>query len=247
MPKVAVPEPHAGKPDYNQRSLPSYLDCLRRVGLEPVVLSAHSTLTEIARIAAECQGVLLPGSPADVAPSKYGASTDPHTAPADPLRDNLDEMLIQDAHNLHKPLFAICYGVQILNVWRTGTLIQHLPTEPVNHEAGSKVVQAHQISIEQGSHLLKLNGSKAAWVNSSHHQALEHVGDGLRVTARSVPDGVIEAVEGISPDHWVIGVQWHPERTYDEEPLSRALFSDFATAVKSWEPRAVTESVVARG
>jgi putative glutamine amidotransferase len=153
-------------------------------------------------------------------------------------------MLLQDAFNLYKPIFAICYGVQILNVWTTGTLIQHLPEAPINHSAGSDVLQAHEARFRPGSRMAELAGKRQDWINSSHHQAIEQVGHGLTATAWSLPDEVIEAVEGTNPAHWILGVQWHPERTFAAEPLSRALFADFAKAVNAWKPRAVTESVV---
>lgn len=242
--RVAMPEPHSSRAEYNERSTHWYVESLRSAGLETVVIPAATDSADALRMLGDCKGVLLPGSPADVPPQKYGEEKLRETNTADPLRDNLDELLIQDAYNLYKPLLAICYGLQNLNVWRTGTLIQHLPIQPVNHESGSKVLQAHEIEIEPGSKLERLAGSNRQWVNSSHHQALQRVGDGLRVTAWSVPDRIIEAVEGINQEHWVVGVQWHPERTYGSEPLSLALFSEFARAVQEWRPRRVTESVL---
>src|SRR5947209_3483647 len=243
--RVAMPQPHSDRPEYNERSTHWYTEALEAVGLEPVVLDGRMDSANIAQVLSECQGVLLPGSPADVEPQKYGEERQPETSAADPLRDNLDELLIQDAHNLYKPLFAICYGVQSLNVWRTGTLVQHLPTAPVNHEAGSKVLRAHEAQIAEGSRMERLAGTRREWVNSSHHQALKRVGDGLVTTATSVEDGVVEAVEGTNPEHWVVGVQWHPERTFATEELSRALFEGFAATVKAWHPRKVRESVAA--
>ena len=96
-------------------------------------------LHEIAKLVTHCEGVLLPGSPADVDPQKFGAERHPKTAPSDAGRDNVDELLLQDAHNLHKPVLGICYGLQSLNVWRTGTLVQHIESAKVNHEAGRNV------------------------------------------------------------------------------------------------------------
>ena len=81
----------------------------------------------IAKLVGSCSGVLLPGSPADLNPQKYGEAPIPECASPDPAREAVDELLLQDAFNLHKPLFGICYGIQALNVWRGGTLIQHLP------------------------------------------------------------------------------------------------------------------------
>ena len=242
--RVAVPQAHSTKSEYNARSMRWYLEALEAVRAEPVVIATEESPSAVAQIAATCQGVLLPGSPADVDPEKYGAERDPKSAEADPGRDNVDELLLQDAFNLYKPVFAICYGVQILNVWRTGTLIQHLPQKPVNHEVGSKVERAHRIEIVPGTKLAEIAGAKEEWVNSSHHQALGAVGDGLRVSATCPEDGVIEAVEGTNPEHWVVGVQWHPERSYASEELSKKLFAEFAMQVKAWRPRTVLESVV---
>src|SRR3954467_6427375 len=149
-PKIAIPQPTSNKPDYNQRALPQYEEAVRQAGGEPVVIPVGAAPAEIAKLASQCAGVLLPGSPADVDPEKYGQPRDPKTAPADPQRDNVDELLIQDAYNLRKPLLGICYGMQILNVWRTGTLKQHLATG-VNHEAGRAVVRAHSAVIPADS------------------------------------------------------------------------------------------------
>ncbi len=243
MPNVAIPEPHSEKKDYNERSAIHYISSLRAVGLTPVFIPSQTPPDQVARLVSEAHAILLPGSSADVAPQKYGAVQEPECNPADPLRDNLDEMLLQDAHNLHKPIFAICYGMQTLNVWRTGTLIQHLSQIPIDHEAGARILQAHSIEIEPGSRLHQLAGACDVPVNSSHHQSVAVPGAGLRIVAKSPKDGVIEALEGTAEDHWLVAVQWHPERTFESEPLSRRLFEDFASAAQAWKPRTITESV----
>jgi len=168
----------------------------------------------------------------------------------------VDELLLQDAHNLHKPLFGICYGMQGLNVWRTGTLVQHLAPMPVNHRAARGVAVAHTVAIEPASLLAEIvRGSGEEFVtasdhdslrmnvNSSHHQAVAIPGDGLRVAARCPQDGVVEAIEGTSPEHFVLAVQWHPERTMDVSAASRALFARFVAEAAAWKPRAITESI----
>jgi putative glutamine amidotransferase len=230
-PRIAIPHPHSQKPEYNQRALPQYLCAIEISGGEPVPIDLALSNSDITKIAMTCDGVLLPGSPADVDPEKYGAVRDPQTAVADPQRDNADELLLQDAYNMHKPVLGICYGVQTLNVWRTGTLLQHVD----NHSQGRSVKRAHMVQLEPDSLLAHILSpvweSEEGWVNSSHHQAIENVGDGLRVVARS-DDGVIEAVESTSPDQFVLGIQWHPERTFDEEPSSRALFERFLEAAR---------------
>jgi putative glutamine amidotransferase len=80
-------------------------------------------------------------------------------------------------------------------------------------------------------------------VNSSHHQSAEQTGDGLRVVAKSPDDGIIEALEGAAPDHFVMAVQWHPERTYENDEPSKAIFREFVKAAREWKPREVSESV----
>jgi putative glutamine amidotransferase len=242
-PRIAIPEPTSGNPEYNQRSLPQYVNAVETEGAEAVIISANATPHEIARLVTNCEGVLLPGSPADVDPQKFGAERHPKTAPADPARDNVDELLLQDAHNLHKPVFGICYGLQSLNVWRTGSLIQHIENTTVNHEAGRKVEFAHDVDVAPGSKLAELLGATKVRVNSSHHQSAEHPGDGLRVVAKCPEDGVIEALEGTASDHFVVAVQWHPERTYEKDEPSKTIFREFVKAAREWKPREVSESV----
>jgi putative glutamine amidotransferase len=240
-PRIAIPVPNSKRPLYVTVALPQYERAVRNAGGEPVVIPAGATSTEIAQAVKSCDGVLLPGSPADIDPEKYGAMRHPDTAAADAVRDNLDELLLQDAYNMRKPVFGICYGLQSLNVWRTGTLDQTLP-RGVKHSAGSKVAQVHGVQLDRESKLAKILRDAGALpeddallpVNSSHRQAAQTVGDGLRLAAWSPEDGVKEAVEGTSPDHFVLGVQWHPERTYEREPASRAIFQAFIRAAARW-------------
>ncbi len=141
-PRIAIPLPNAD-PKYAMRALPQYEHAIREAGGEPVIIDVKATNAEIAQQVKTCDGVLLPGSPADVDPEKYGATRHPKTAASDTLRDNTDELLLQDAYNMRKPIFGICYGLQSLNVWRTGSLEQDVPAG-VKHEAGKAVVEAHQ-------------------------------------------------------------------------------------------------------
>jgi len=252
-PRIAIPVPTSTDLEYNQRSWPMYAEAVERAGGEPVEIPLTSTPAEIAKLAGSCNAILLPGSPADVNPHKYGQDPEPETAPVDLPRENADELLLQDAHNLHKPILGICYGTQSLNVWRGGTLVQDLTILPVNHGAGRSVAVAHSASIAPDSILGTITPSAEAPetegflrlpINSSHHQAIGIPGDGLRVAARCPQDGVIEAVEGgQSPNHFVLAVQWHPERSYEISPASRALFARFVTEAAAWTPRAIHTSV----
>jgi len=241
-PRIALPVPHSLKPEYVQRSLPQYERAIEMAGGEPVRIPLDRTPEEVARLIAGCDAVLLPGSPADVDPQKYDAARDPHTAAPDSRRDMVDELLLQDAYNLRKPIFGICYGLQSLNVWRTGTLRQHIEGTGIEHEAGREVIDAHTLRLEPASRLATLLGKTTeAHVNSSHHQSAETIGDGLRAVAHS-PDGIVEAVEGASPEHFVLAVQWHPERTVDQDAGSRALFAALVNAAREWRERMAAAS-----
>lgn len=254
-PRIAIPLPTSTNPEYNQRSWPTYAQAVERSGGEPVEIPLAGTPSDIANLINTCHAVLLPGSPADVNPHKFGQEPIPECSPADPARENADELLIQDAHNLYKPILAICFGAQSLNVWRGGTLVQHLAPMPVNHPAGRNVAVAHTAAIAPESLLAGIipaeeaperDGFLRLPVNSSHHQAIGIPGDNLRVTARCPQDGVIEAVEGgQSPDgnHFVLAVQWHPERSYDISPASQAIFHRFVAEAAAWTPRSIHTSV----
>ncbi len=243
--RIAIPEPASSDPAYNQRSLPPYLAALRAAGAQPVVVPLHERQDRVAKLLAGVQGILLPGSRYDVDPQRYGEDPIPECAEADPSRTAVDELLLQDAFSLHKPILAICHGAQSLNVWCNGSLVQDLKT-PVNHRPGREVVEAHPVRIAERSRLSALLQPDEAMdpqVNSSHHQAIRVPGDNLVVTAVSPGDGVIEAVELDAPDHFVLAVQWHPERTYTHEAFSRAIFAALVQAAVAWIPRRIDESV----
>ena len=241
---VAIPEPTGADSAYNQRSLPPYLAALRSAGATPIIVPLHERPDRVARLLAGVQGMLLPGSRFDVDPQRYGEAPAPECSESDPARTAVDELLLQDAFNLHKPILATCHGVQNLNVWLNGTLIQDLKTT-VNHRPGRDVAEAHPVRIAPGSRLAGLVPRGLAadpLVNSSHHQAIRIPGDGLLVSAISPSDGVVESVELDSREHFVLGVQWHPERTYTESAFSRAVFAAFVQAAAVWEPRQIEES-----
>ncbi len=243
-PRIAIPTPNSD-PEYSTRALSDYVSSVLGAGGEPVVLPLGLSNVEAAQLAKSCDGILLPGSPADVDPQKYGQPSHPHTAAPDAARDNLDELLLQDAHNMRKPILAICYGTQTLNVWRNGTLVQDIES-PVQHArtpgAPRTQVVEHAAQVEPGSGLAALAGGERITVNSSHHQAVDTPGDALRVGARSPQDAVIEAVEGTVPGHWVLGVQWHPERTFEKNEVSRRIFGKLITEAQAFHQRLARSS-----
>jgi putative glutamine amidotransferase len=237
--RIAIPEPTSRDTAYNQRSLPQYIAAIQSAGAVATVIPLHERQDRVARLLANVQGILLPGSGYDLDPQAYGESRIPACNEPDPDRSAVDELLLQDGFNLRKPILAICYGVQALNVWRNGSLIQDLKQDGksvVNHAPGREVQDAHPVRIALDSRLSSLTheAGDLVHVNSSHHQALRIPGDNLRVTAVCPLDGVIEGVELDSSEHFVVGVQWHPERTYTTSSFSRAIFSAFTGAASNW-------------
>lgn len=235
-PRIAIPVPHSMDAEYAGRALPQYERAVEQAGGEPVRIPLDRTIAEIHTLVQHCEAVLLPGSRADVDPEKYLAVRDPKTADADLPRDAVDEFLLQDAFELRKPVLGICYGLQSLNVYRAGSLVQHIES-PINHEAGRTVALAHEVAVDAGSRLAEIvkqaNADPARLpVNSSHHQSADAIGRGLRIVARCPQDGIVEALEGTEPDHFVLAVQWHPERSIDDDEASRAIFRSLVEAAK---------------
>jgi putative glutamine amidotransferase len=246
-PRIAIPMPHSIDHEYAERAIPQYERAVAQAGGEAVRILLDQSPAEVLKIIETCDAVLLPGSNADVDPAKFRAPRSSHTATADPRRDAVDDLLLRDAYHLRKPVLGICYGLQSLNVNRAGSLIQHIPEflpedlrTRIDHEAGRKVAVAHAVEIEQDSKLAEIVTGKEREsrkllvpVNSSHHQSAAAIGSGLRISARCPDDGIIEALEGTAPDHFVIAVQWHPERSVGEDEFSRAIFRALIKAAEA--------------
>ena len=239
-PRVAVPVPTSTDRAYNEQNWSVYAGCLEACGGEAVRFPLDLSAQEAKSLALACDAVCLTGSPADVDPTDYGHERDAASAPADPAREAVDRLLLEGVFEAKKPLLAICFGLQSLNVFQGGTLVQDLAPLPVNHAAGASVGIAHMLSVASGSLLANLSGCQAEGVddvripaNSSHHQAVGIAGKGLRVTARCPQDGVVEALEleAAGEHSFLLGVQWHPERTFSS-PVSRALFDGLLAAAR---------------
>jgi len=229
-PRVGIPyrtrgEELAGAFD----KIEKYVTAISRAGGEPVVVSLGRSSSEVKRIAQTLDGILLSGSPADLEPTLFKASRHAQSAASDSDRERTDFALLEHAFEQKKPVLAICYGIQSLNVFLGGTLIQDIPSEvptSIEHDWDDEHGAAetfHSVRIAAGSQLAQIAGAEEARVNSSHHQSIFKIGRDLRIVARA-EDDVIEAVEWTDGSQWVVGVQWHPERMCDRDPLARDLF-----------------------
>ena len=213
----------------------AYVDAVRAAGLTPLVLPPLEP-QELEAVADAVAGVVLTGGE-DVDPEAYGAERGSRTTDVHRRRDTCELALVRIAHERRLPTLAICRGIQLVNVALGGTLVQDIPSEcpsTIDHDQSkNRVMRVHDVSIEPSSKLAEAIGETRIAVNSSHHQAVARVGDGLRVTARS-PDGIIEGAEWVRDDWWMVAVQWHPEElTQDAAGWDRGLFNAFAREVNA--------------
>jgi len=239
-PRVGIPwRTREEERQQSVEKLNHYFEAVRRAGGEPVHVSLGSGENELKVQAAQLDGFVLPGSPADVDPARYGQARHVKTVTLDPDRDRTDSVLLEHAMAAHKPVLAICYGCQILNVHQGGTLLQDIASETPGALAHGKTDLAadlvrgdleHSATLAAGSQLGRLAEAGTVRVNSSHHQSISKPGERLEVTARGA-DGIVEAIELDSPADWVIGVQWHPERMPDDA-FAQKLFADFVGAAR---------------
>jgi putative glutamine amidotransferase len=212
----------------------AYADAVRAVGLVPLVLPPIEP-PELDSVLAAVDGILFSGGE-DVAPSEYGEDTSSRTDAPNRPRDRCELALARLARERKVPSLAVCRGIQVMNVAFGGTLVQDIPTEcpsTLRHDrADARASRVHDVTIERDSALARALGATALTVNSSHHQSLARIADGLRVTARA-PDGVIEGAEWVADDWWMLGVQWHPEELLrDANDWDRSLFRAFADRVR---------------
>jgi len=236
-PRVGIPYRTRKEELKNTReSYDKYIAAAAAAGVQPVELSLGLTAGELGERLRDIDAFILPGSPADVHPSLYNAAVRPNSSISDPCRESTDFAILAHAFKEQKPVLAICYGTQSLNVFLGGTLVQDIPSEiatkiqhPWTGHAGPE--PHHPISLEPSSRLAQLAGANEIRVNSSHHQSVLAPGKNLRVVAHA-PDGVVEALEWTGDSNWVTGAQWHPERMVADDRFARALFAEFVTAAR---------------
>ena len=207
-----------------------YSEAVEAAGGAPIHISLIPNSDYIDSVVEGLDGILLPGSDSDVDPLRYGQQPHPALGTVQTIKDETDLLVIEAVERRRIPLFAICFGMQILNVSRGGSLIQDINSqvpEAIKHEQGApRDRPSHRVRLLEKTKLSNIAGTLDAVVNSHHHQAIESIGADLFATAWTT-DGVIEAMEDPRPDRFVLAVQWHPELGWANDLLSQRLFRMF--------------------
>jgi len=215
-----------------------YSEALAGLGAIPAHISLIPDADYISGVMSDLDGILLPGSNTDVDPLRYGQEPIPQLGTVIPEKDETDLLVLAEAERRKMPVFGICFGMQVMNVFYGGTLFQDVFTQIPNclkHEQGKPAARnSHTIKIEKGSLIHELAGQETALANTSHHQSVDKTGKGLKATAWSA-DGVIEAIEGTREERFILGVQWHPELSWNTDGLSNAIFKRFVAAAGAYK------------
>lgn len=211
-----------------------YSEALEYFGAIPLHIPLIPKRHSISELVKNLDGILLPGSDSDIDPHFYSEDPHPLLKKVVPEKDSTDLMILEAADKLNLPILAICYGMQSLNVFYGGSLYQDINSQiknPIKHEQGLPFNRlSHLIKVKDESRLsnltenIGLNGDVK--VNSHHHQSVKEVGKKLKTTALA-NDGVIECIEGVDKNRFVLGVQWHPEISFETDPLSKEIFKAF--------------------
>jgi putative glutamine amidotransferase len=211
-----------------------YSEALEAAGAIPIHLALIPDADYIAAVMGGLDGVLLPGSDSDVDPARYGKEPGPGLGQVHPLKDDTDALVLSEVETRELPLLAICFGMQMLNVSRGGTLVQDLRAEmpqTINHQQGiPRARLSHRLRFLEGGMLEKLSGHAETYVNSHHHQAVENIGHHLIPTAWK-SDCIVEALEDSRDHRFVLGVQWHPEIGWRGNDFSEAIFAKFIASM----------------
>lgn len=209
-----------------------YVEAVLRAGAIPFIIPFNEDLEATREMVEKVDGIILSGGH-DVNPYYYGEDPMLKIGELFPERDIFDMELYKTAIELKKPIFGICRGYQIINVINGGTLYQDLSYADfvkIKHDQVDNPTQAtHFVELEEGTFLKNILGEKYK-VNSFHHQILKDVAPGFKVVAKS-SDGVIESIEKITEDSFVIGVQWHPEMLSASNEKSQEIFNEFVKKV----------------
>ncbi|MFA5831440.1 MAG: gamma-glutamyl-gamma-aminobutyrate hydrolase family protein [Candidatus Paceibacterota bacterium] len=225
---------------------PAYLNALYSCGAIPLIVPHGLKENELMKLADMAQGLLIPGGD-DIHPKRYRVSEiHEKSAGISEERDELEITFAGIFIEKKKPIFGICRGEQIINVAMGGTLYQDIPSEmqtDIHHEYDNQTpkpdryaAETHDVVFLEKTALASFFPVKKISVNSLHHQAVKDIAPGLRIAAVA-PDGVIEAIESEDMlSRWILGVQWHPERTLEKCPENKIIFKKFIERAQKAAP-----------
>lgn len=215
-----------------------YSDAVEAHGGVPVLINLIPKEGYIHGVLDDLDGILLPGSDSDIDPHYFGEQPHANLGSVVTEKDETDLLVLAEVEKRGLPLFAICFGMQALNVSRGGSLIQDIESQVdghIKHQQGvPRARNSHHVVVEADSLLGQMSaGNGDVRVNSHHHQAVGRLGNDLKATARA-SDGIIECIEDTREGKFVVGVQWHPELSWAEDRLSGKLFETFLRACVRW-------------
>jgi putative glutamine amidotransferase len=213
----------------------AYIEAVQAAGGIPLLLTPHFTPEVQAALWQRLDGLVLTGG-GDIEPARFGQARHPTVDDVSPARDDLELGLTRRAVADAVPLFAICRGMQVLNVALGGTLVQDILSERPGALVHSQKAPRHEAThpvkvLGEGTRLGHVLGALEVEVNSMHHQAIERLGDGLREVAWA-PDGIVEGLEMPDENRFVLGVQWHPEELVGHDQAARNLFAAIVDAAR---------------
>jgi putative glutamine amidotransferase len=212
-----------------------YSEAVEAAGGTPLHISLIPNVDYIDSVVDSLDGILLPGSDSDVDPLRYGQQPHQALGSVHAIKDETDLLIIAAAERKRLPIFAICFGMQVLNVSRGGTLIQDISAQisgAIKHEQGvPRDRPSHKVTLLGDSRLGRIATAEEVVVNSHHHQAISSIGEDLVAVSWS-SDGLIEALEDPRRDRFVVAVQWHPELGWKQDQFSQRIFKSFVSEAR---------------
>lgn len=207
-----------------------YTEALVGTGAVPVMIPLIPESKYLSELVADLDGILLPGSDTDVDPHRFGEEPHPAIKRILDVKDETDLLILTEAQKRNLPVLGICFGMQVMNVFRGGSLYQDISSQienSIKHEQGIPLARnSHHIEIVNGSLMSSIAEENKIKVNSHHHQSIKVLGKNLFASSHAI-DGVIESIESDKNDEFFFGVQWHPELSWSSDATSRKIFQMF--------------------
>ena len=212
----------------------TYVDSVVRAGGVPFIMPICEDENIIKKMIENVDGVIMTGG-VDIHPFRFNEEPNPKIGEISKERDDFDFLIMKHAFEKNKPIFGICRGIQLINVFFGGTLIQDINSQKntniLHSQTAPRDVATHKIKIKKDSVIFDIFG-KSAEVNSFHHQAIGKLSKDFKITS-AANDGIIESIEFKKKDRFILGVQWHPECMTEKDEKMQNIFSMFVDICKN--------------